>query len=62
MHGVEKALAGRLKMRKASLALTYAGPSWQTAEREKPKGGNLAWLGGRDSNPDSAVQSRMSYH
>ena len=24
--------------------------------------GNLAWLGGRDSNPDSAVQSRMSYH
>ncbi len=20
------------------------------------------WLGGRDSNPDSAVQSRMSYH
>jgi len=24
--------------------------------------GNPAWLGGRDSNPDSAVQSRMSYH
>src|SRR6185295_8677356 len=23
--------------------------------------GNLAWLGGRDSNPDSAGQSRMSY-
>ncbi len=24
--------------------------------------GNAEWLGGRDSNPDSAVQSRMSYH
>jgi len=24
--------------------------------------GNPDWLGGRDSNPDSAVQSRMSYH
>jgi hypothetical protein len=24
--------------------------------------GDLNWLGGRDSNPDSAVQSRMSYH
>src|SRR5579863_1288316 len=24
--------------------------------------GFTAWLGGRDSNPDSAVQSRMSYH
>jgi Phage integrase family len=24
--------------------------------------GNADWLGGRDSNPDSAVQSRMSYH
>jgi integrase/recombinase XerD len=23
---------------------------------------NADWLGGRDSNPDSAVQSRMSYH
>jgi hypothetical protein len=23
--------------------------------------GNLNWLGGRDSNPDSAGQSRMSY-
>lgn len=24
--------------------------------------GESSWLGGRDSNPDSAVQSRMSYH
>jgi len=24
--------------------------------------GDADWLGGRDSNPDSAVQSRMSYH
>jgi len=22
----------------------------------------LRWLGDRDSNPDSAVQSRLSYH
>ena len=36
-------------------------------KRQVDKSGELeegvgAWLGGRDSNPDSAVQSRMSYH
>jgi site-specific recombinase XerD len=48
------------------VCVTPAGVS----PRAKPKllnsgeleAGNLAWLGGRDSNPDSAVQSRMSYH
>ena len=26
------------------------------------RAGGWVWLGGRDSNPDSTVQSRVSYH
>ena len=32
-----------------------AADGWDRAKRE-------IWLGGRDSNPDSTVQSRVSYH
>ncbi|SVA72714.1 uncharacterized protein METZ01_LOCUS125568 [marine metagenome] len=30
--------------------------------KESQTRGARGWLGGRDSNPDSAVQSRVSYH
>jgi hypothetical protein len=38
------------------------GPSRKLLKGNGLEARNPDWLGGRDSNPDSAVQSRMSYH
>ena len=35
--------------------------AWVTRRHPRPAGLALTWLGDRDSNPDSTVQSRMSY-
>ena len=40
-------------------------PGNRAVARRQFAGGSLKteiWLGGRDSNPDSTVQSRVSYH
>ena len=34
----------------------------KTAVVAPPSAASGTWLGGRDSNPDSTVQSRVSYH
>ncbi len=32
------------------------------AQQRDARGATCVWLGGRDSNPDSLVQSQLSYH
>ena len=46
-------------------ALAPEAPETKKASKEAmptSAGGRAAWLGDRESNPDSPVQSRLSYH
>ena len=44
--------------------LAHTNTVWQTKKRSGSNSGGLSriWLGGRDSNPDSQIQSQESYH
>jgi hypothetical protein len=53
---------GKVSRKGVTPARLMPGVSRKLLKENDLEAENLDWLGGRDSNPDSAVQSRMSYH